>query len=180
MKRGNSHSNVKAVSSVNEPYPANSLLYISFEYLQSIHNQNINLTFAFENSPDERVKQIPQKAVTLSVIPGNNHYAHLYPSELYEYQTMLTSLFSFLSMLALIMFVITLIFGSKRISVDVLVVIHIALFSLVTVPKITPLFSTLTSLYPSVNGINLFDSKEITPFHDSATNSRIKGTLLYS
>ena len=83
-------------------------------------------------------------------------------------------------MLALIMFAITLILGGKRISVEVFVVIHIALFSLVTVPKITPLFSTLTSLYPSVNGINLFYSQEITPFHDSDTNPRIKGTLLYS
>lgn len=86
VKRSGKNSNAKlAVSSVNEPYPENSLLYITFEYLKSIHNQNINLSFAFGNSLDEKVKLIPQKIISLNVVPDNNHYAHLYPSEIYKY-----------------------------------------------------------------------------------------------
>ena len=83
---------------------------------------------------------------------------------------MLTSLLSFLSIFALILFVITLIVGGKRISVDAIVVIHVSVFSLVAVPKLTPLFSSFTSLYTSVNGLNLFYSEELTPFLDSDTN----------
>lgn len=83
---------------------------------------------------------------------------------------MLTSLLSFLSIFALILFVITLIVGGKRISVDAIVVIHVSVFSLVAVPKLTPLFSPFTSLYTSVNGLNLFYSEELTPFLDSDTN----------
>ena len=182
VKRSSSaNSNSKAaLPSVNDPFPRNSLLYITFDYFKSMHGQDINLSFYFGESLDLRVKQIPKKTVTLTVLPDNNHYAHLYPTEIYAYQRQLTSFFSLLVIASLTLFSLTLIFGSKRISAEMIVVVQIAFLSLVTIPKITPLFSSLSSLSHSGSEFNLLYSEDVRPFHDSNTNDRIKGTRLYS
>ena len=166
--------------SINDPFPQSSLLYITFDYFKSMHGQDVNLSFYFGESLDLRVKKIPKKTVMLTVLPENNHYAHLYPADIYAYQRQLTSYFSFLVIASMTLFVLTLIFGSKRISAEMIVVLQIAFLSLVTIPKITPLFSSLSFLSHSGSRFNLLYSEDVRPFHDSSTNDRIKGTHLYS
>lgn len=61
-----------------------------------------------------------------------------------------------------------------------LVVFQISCASLLTVPKITPLFSSLTSLSYANNGYNIMYNTELRPFEDTLISSRIKGAGFYS
>lgn len=53
-------------------------MQISFEYLQPIHGQTVNLSFNFNSSTDLALVQIPTYNVSLEVYPENNLAAHLY------------------------------------------------------------------------------------------------------
>lgn len=61
-----------------------------------------------------------------------------------------------------------------------LVVFQISYASLLTVPKITPLFSSLTSLSYANNGYNAMYSVDLRPFEDTLAGSMLKGAILYS
>lgn len=87
---------------------------------------------------------------------------------------------SFISLGALILFLLSFIFGSKRISTEMLVVIQIAYASIITAPKITPMISALTSLSPAYNGFNILYSSSLRPFEDTLIPYNIKGMDIYS
>lgn len=113
-------------------------------------------------------------------MPANNQYADLYSSEVYAKQKQLSDFLSFLSISAMILLILTFIFGCKRISTEMLVVFQISYASLLTVPKISPLFSSLTSLSYANNGYNIMYNTDLRPFEDTLINSKLKGAILYS
>lgn len=47
-------------------------------------------------------------------------------------------------------------------------------------PKITPLFSSLTSLSYANNGYNIMYNTDLRPFEDTLVNSKLKGAVFYS
>ena len=59
-------------------YPQSSLLAVTFEYVQPIHNQSVALGLNFSQSWDYALRQIPASSVAFSVLPENGHYAELY------------------------------------------------------------------------------------------------------
>lgn len=59
-------------------YPAASLMQITFEYMQSIQGQTINISFSFAAATDIALTQIPPNNISLEVLPSNNLAAHLY------------------------------------------------------------------------------------------------------
>jgi hypothetical protein len=154
----------KLTSPLTSDYPQSSLFAIYFEYLQSIYLKNISLGFNFNSSKDLSLSLIPYNSVLLNVNPDNNHYALLYSSNIYNRQKSLSNLYSFLSISCVAIFLLTLIFGSKRISAEMLMVFQIAYASLLTAPKISPLLSAITSLSPVNNGYNLMYSSALRPF----------------
>jgi hypothetical protein len=73
-----------------------------------------------------------------------------------------------------------LVVGGKRIIVEMLIVIQITYIGLITVPKLTPMYSALTALSTANNGYNILYNPVLRPFEDTLTGERAKGVLLYS
>lgn len=106
----------KLGTTLTSQYPQSSLIAVYFDYLQPIHNQLVILGFNFNQSWDYALKQIPPYGITFSLVPDNNHYADLYSSEVYAKQKQLSGFLSFLSISAMVLLLLTFIFGCKRIS----------------------------------------------------------------
>jgi hypothetical protein len=68
------------------------------------------------------------------------------------------------------MFLISLLIGGKRIAVEMIIVIQITYVGLITVPKLTPIFSALTALSTANNGYNILYSNAMRPFEDTLTD----------
>ena len=111
----------------------------------------------------------------LEAVPDNNHYAALYSSQTYSQQQTLSNALLFVAVAAVFVMVLTLFVGSKRISTEMLTVIQVAYASLLTAPKVSPLFSAVTSLSAANNGYNLMYSTQLRPFEDTLVGSRAKG-----
>ena len=145
-------------------YPQSSVISVTFQYLQPIHGKTVALSFNFTNSEDYSLKQIPANSLSFSVVPDNNHYAELYSQQTYSQQKSLSNLLFFVSVAAIFVMILTFFVGSKRISTEMLTVIQIAYASLLTAPKISPLFASITSLSAANNGFNILYSTELRPF----------------
>lgn len=112
----------KLSTTLTSHYPQSSLLAVYFDYLQPIHNQVISLGFNFSQSLDFSLKQIPPNSITFTLVPDNNHYADLYSAEVYTKQKQFSDFLTFLSISAVILMILTYIFGCKRITTEMLVV----------------------------------------------------------
>lgn len=156
-------------------HPQSSVIAVTFEYLQSVHGQSIALSFNFSQSSDYALTQIPVSSIALEAVPDNNHYAALYSSQTYSQQQTLSNALLFVAVAAVFVMVLTLFVGSKRISTEMLTVIQVAYASLLTAPKVSPLFSAVTSLSAANNGYNLMYSTQLRPFEDTLVGSRAKG-----
>ncbi len=126
----------------------------------------MSLSFNFTNSEDYSLRQIPPNSLTFSVVPDNNHYAQLYSEQTYSQQKSLSNLLSFVAIAAVFTMILTFFVGSKRISTEMLTVIQVAYASLLSAPKISPLFASITSLSVANNnnGFNLLYNTELRPF----------------
>jgi hypothetical protein len=56
---------------------------VVFEYAESIHGQDIDLTLDFSSSRDPRLSAAPPSSVALAAVPENRHWALAYPPETY-------------------------------------------------------------------------------------------------
>lgn len=112
--------------------------------------------------------------------PQNNLAAHLYSQEAYQYQRHLTNFFWFLSIVGLLLFLVSLLIGGKRVVVEMLTVFQVSFVSLATLPLITPMFSAVRTLAVVNNGYNMLAGSAVRPAEDLLSDDRTKGAQLYS
>jgi uncharacterized membrane protein YccF (DUF307 family) len=114
------------------------------------------------------------------VNPQNNLAAHLYSEDTYQYQRHLNNFFWFLSIAGLLLFLVSLLIGGKRIVAEMLMVFQVSFVSLITLPLITPMFSAVRTLAVVPNGYNALAGSSVRPAEDLLSDDRTKGMLLYS
>lgn len=78
--------NSKLLTPKLSSYSLGSLVYLQFEYLESLQNKLINLKFDASGSFHSILVEIPASMKSLIVIPENNHYAYLYSQDIYSRQ----------------------------------------------------------------------------------------------
>ncbi len=99
--------------------------------------------------------QIPVTALPFDAVPDNNHFAALYSDETYAQQRALSHFLLFVAVASVAVTALTFFVGSKRVSTEMLTVVQVAYASLLTAPKLSPLFVAVTSLAAANNGYNL-------------------------
>ena len=165
----------KLASTIATQYPAQSLFWVTFEYLASMQGRNVSLSFDFRNATDLALAEIPANQVSLAVQPGNNHYAHLYSPSTYDRQKALERLFTLLAVVALLMYAASLVLGGKRIAAEQVMVLQLAYLSLLTLPNFTPLQYSASALRTSTNGVNILYDSALRPFDDVLSDPAAKG-----
>lgn len=93
---------------------------------------------------------------------------------------MLSNFFTFAEIAALVLLLVSFVIGGKRVIVEMLVVFQLNFISLISVPVVTPMLSSVTSLALANNGYNVLSNTSLRPVEDVLSDGRVKGMLLYS
>jgi hypothetical protein len=111
----------------------------------------------------------------LVVIPDDNEGAYFYDPATYELAGIIASVCTAISAIAGVFFVLGLISG-KMVGVEMMAVVQISFFSLVTLSQLNPCFAALSSL-KLVNGYNSLNHNHLA---DQFTPTKPKGIFLFS
>jgi len=153
----------------------NGTVSITVQYAGNLHGLPLNVTV------DPSLSGLPIFSMTqpittvIPVIPDDNQEAYFYSPEVYKIAGVTGKLATAVSFLSVAMFVLGLI-SDKMIGVEMMAVIQVSFFSLVSLSQLNPCFSALASLW-LVNGYNQMHRNHL---QDALTPIPPKGIGMFS
>jgi len=155
---------------------ADGTVTMSMIYSTDIHNQPLDVVVnpAASNNPLFQLSN-PSPSLHLTITPSNNQAAYFYDNFTYTLAGIISKLALAVGILSLLLFFLSMISG-KMIGVEMMAVLQITFFSLITLTEMNPCFSSLSYLW-LVNGYN---SLQNNPLSDPLIPNQVKGIQMFS
>ncbi len=154
---------------------SNGTVLLSFYYGEDIHDEAINVQITPANSGLTSLSRTTPSTHSFLVKPDDNESAKYYDASVYRMANIISLLCTIISAISLTFFILGLISG-KMIGVEMMAVIQISFFGLMSLTEMNPCFAALSSL-KFVNGYN---SLGANPFLDRLTPTQARGIFLLS
>lgn len=148
---------------------------ITVEYAADIQGQPMDIKIDPTRANVRALSRASPSTTSLVVTPDDNEGAFFYDSSVYKMASIISTVCTGISALAAVFYVLALISG-KMIGVEMMAVVQISFFSLVTLSQLNPCFAALSSL-KLVNGYNSLNSNHLK---DPLTPTSPKGIFLFS
>lgn len=148
---------------------------ITIEYAADIQNQPIDIRIDPSKANIPALSRAAPTTTNLIVTPDDNEGAYFYDNSTYKMAGIISTLCTAISAMAGLFFLVGLISG-KMVGVEMMAVVQISFFSLVTLSQLNPCFAALSSL-KLVNGYNSLNHNHLA---DQLTPTNPKGIFLFS
>lgn len=148
---------------------------IVVDYAEDIQNQPISIKVDPSRSGLPALSRAGPSTTNLIVTPDDNEGAYFYDPATYKLAGIIASVCTAISAIAGVFFLLGLISG-KMVGVEMMAVVQISFFSLVTLSQLNPCFAALSSL-KLVNGYNSLNHNHLA---DQLTPTNPKGIFLFS
>ena len=145
-------------------------------YNQDIQDEDLDVNFDLANPAYPNLARATPSPSQFSIVPTDNDAAYYYPESVYELASCISSFSTAIAAIALLVFLLGMISG-KMIGTEMMAVLQVSFFSLITLVEFNPCFRALASLW-LVNGYNSVSPNDI--LEDSLTPEQPKGVYLFS
>lgn len=149
---------------------------ITVDYAQDLQGQSIDIQVNPAASGIPALSRALPSTSSVSIVPDDNKAALFYDDSTYKMADILSKVCTAIAAAAALVCVLGLISG-KMIGVDMMAVVQISFFSLVTLSQLNPCFAALSSLR-LVNGYNSLNKSNY--LQDPMTPISPKGIFLFS
>lgn len=147
-------SNMTGISEISVIRNNDGTVSIFVNYDIDIHNMNITVELDPKLSGNSALSNYSTIRKTFLLIPTDNEAAILYNNDTYKMAKIISTLSSIVGGLSLFVFLLG-IFAGKVIGIEMMAVIQIAYFSLLSLSSLNPCFRALSDMW-FVNGFNYF------------------------
>lgn len=125
---------------------------LNIDYKEDIQNKMIKIFIKPALSNDVKLSKTIDASANLVINPKNNQGAYFYDNYVYSFSGLISKMCIAISVLSLIVFLASII-NSKIIGIEMMAVLQIIFFSLMTISQMNPCFAALSSLW-LVNSYN--------------------------
>lgn len=154
---------------------ADGTVSIIVDYAGDIQDQPMSITVDPSRTGLDILSRTSPTTTNLVITPDDNEGAYFYPDQVYQLQGVVQKLAMAIALLSLTFFVIGII-SAKMVGIEMMAVVQISFFSLVSLSQLNPCFAALSNLL-FANGYNSLHHNHL---QDQLTPIQPKGIQLFS